>query len=154
MWDKECYIRASVSQTTVESGWVIRDSAPVQRDGRAVCMRCIYLSVECNQRGQRDSVRGSAWYIKRSGSRNLSDGYLFFHTGGLWCNRCRYSAIRDQEDHHCLQSIFKCSRSRCICQRDFRWWGWWTEKTWRWWRRIWSNNRKTETYGMVWLCGK
>ena len=27
------------------------------------------------------------------GSRNLSDGNLFFHTGSLWCNRSRYSTI-------------------------------------------------------------
>ena len=55
--------------------------------------RCFPVPVECDQRRQTDPSRRTAWIPQGSGSRNLPNGYIFFHTGCIWCDRCRYPAI-------------------------------------------------------------
>ena len=54
---------------------------------------CFLIPGQGTQRRKDGSLRRTAWNIKRSGSRNLSNGYLIFHTGCIRCNRGRSSAI-------------------------------------------------------------
>ena len=48
-----------------------------------VCDVSLYLWNALKE-GKEDSSRGTAWFPERPGSRNLSDGYFFFHTGRIW----------------------------------------------------------------------
>ena len=43
--------------------------------------------------GQTDPSRRTAWIPQGPGSRNLPNGYIIFHTGCIWCDRCRNPAI-------------------------------------------------------------
>ena len=60
-----------------------------RENGKTICMQYFPVSVECTERRKNSSSGGTAGNTERSGSRNLPDGYLLFHTGSLWCNRCR-----------------------------------------------------------------
>ena len=60
---------------------------------KKICMRCIFVPVERTERRKRDPVRGSAWILKRPGSRYLPNGNFFLHTGRIRCSRSRCTAI-------------------------------------------------------------
>ena len=57
-----------------------------------VCDVSTYLH-DALAEGKNGPAGGSAGHDEGSGPRNLSDGYVFFYTGSLWCDRCRYSAL-------------------------------------------------------------
>ena len=51
------------------------------------------VSVECPERGERDSFGGTVGFSERPGSRNLSDGYFIIHLSCLWSNRRRSTSF-------------------------------------------------------------
>ena len=92
--DKERYFWSiCITNRFLNPDEIYEELMKYKEDGSAICMRCISVPVECIKRRQRDPAGGTAWIPERSGSRNLSDGYIFFHTGSIWCNRSRCSAI-------------------------------------------------------------
>ncbi len=57
-----------------------------------VCDVSLFLDKALKE-GKTVLLEGQLGTLKRSGSRNLSNGYLIFHTGCIRCNRGRSSAI-------------------------------------------------------------
>jgi len=56
-----------------------------------VCDVSLFLS---NALRRKERIAGgTAWHFEGSGSRYLSDGNLFFHTGSIRCDRSRYPAL-------------------------------------------------------------
>ena len=80
---KNVHVRASISQTTAGSGRDSGNTEGISRNGKTICMQYFPVSVECTERRKNSSFGRTAGNTERSGSRNLPDGYLLFHTGQL-----------------------------------------------------------------------